>query len=65
MIGPKRIDTAVEEASKAFWIEVVKQFPEIKTDEIDNGTVIVLQLHMQEAVKRWIQTNLVEMENKK
>ncbi len=63
MIGPKRIEVAVEEASKAFWIEVTKQFPEITTDELDNGSVIVLQWQMKDAVERWIQTNLTKMED--
>jgi hypothetical protein len=63
MIGPKRLEEAVEKASTAFWVEVEKQFPEISADNLDHGTVIVLQWQMKEAIERWIQQNLEDMEN--
>lgn len=62
MIGPKRIEQAVEEAGKVFWTEVQKQFPEITTNEMDVGTVVVLHWQMKEAIERWVQSNLAEME---
>lgn len=57
-IGPKRIDAAVEEASKAFWAEIEKQFPEFQGEELEPGTVIVLFWQMKDALTRWIQANI-------
>ena len=62
MIGPKRLDAVVEEASKVFWEAVAKQFPEISVNNLDNGTVIVLHWQMREVIERWIRTNLEAME---
>ena len=64
MTVQRTLESAVEEASKAFWQEIAKQFPEISADSLDHGTIIVLQWQMQEAVTRWIQSNLAAMENK-
>src|SRR5580765_4136477 len=62
IIGPKRIDAAIEEASKCFWSEIEKQFPEIKDGDLDPGTVIVLHWQMNDAVVRWVQIKLARQE---
>lgn len=65
LIGSKKLDAAVEEASKVFWESVEKQFPEFGAEHLDHGTVIVLQWQMKEALTRYIQANLVAQENKR
>lgn len=65
MIGPKRLEEVVEEASKAFWAEVAKQLPEFNAESLDHGTVITLQWQMKTSVERWIQKDIEAIEASK
>jgi hypothetical protein len=58
VIGPKRLEGIVESASKAFWVEVDKQLPDYSVDDLDHGTVLVLQWQMREAIIRYIERNI-------
>lgn len=56
MVSQKKIESAVEKASKAFWIAVQAEFPELEPDNLDHGTVIVLQWQMKDAIERYLLT---------
>ena len=54
MIGPKRLEEIAEKASKAFWLEVAKELPDCNPNDLDHGTIIVLQWQMKDAIERFI-----------
>jgi hypothetical protein len=58
MIGPKKLEELVEKAHKAFWIEVAKEFPEFDVENLDHGSVIVLQWQMKVAIEKYISENI-------
>ena len=55
IIGPKRLEQAVEKASKAFWTFVQEEFPHLNPENLDIGTVMVLQWQMKESIERYLQ----------
>lgn len=56
MISNGKLEKVVEKASKQFWIAVQSELPELNPDNLDPGTVIVLQLHMKDSIERYLAT---------
>jgi len=56
----QRIANAVQIASDAFWGEIAKAFPEVKTGDFPAEAVVKLEVANTKAVKLWVELNSQE-----
>jgi len=57
-MNDNRIKKAVEQASTAFWAQIVKNFPEAVYGDLDPEVTVRLRREQEAAVKRWVQLNI-------
>lgn len=57
-----RVEKVVEVAQEAFWREVVKQFPEVITGDLDPYSATLFTLACEDVIKNWYQNNNIVME---
>lgn len=50
----KRIRVAVEKADLAFWAEIVKEFPEVKSGDFGPEETFAWRRAMEEALRTWL-----------
>ena len=59
----KRIEEAVRDAEHFFWEEICVHFPEVRTGDLDPGTVFALNIAMENAVRIWLGYNAPDNSN--
>lgn len=57
----KEIERVSREAEEAFWAEVVKHFPDIKTGDLDPGATVRFRLACAEVVEAWLDQNTPQL----
>lgn len=53
----ERIAVATQKGQEFFWVEVVKEFQEVKTGDLDINSQIDLLAAMETAIENWLKQN--------